>query len=171
MCDNAGISIPLFAGTLVYPDRIPNWYYPMFTFVLYVNIKACCLYMSILCRPAGSYFFRRHAFEQVTIPEIFSDSFSPGVGGWVPPQLDLACPPKTSSSSHGFLKLLLVGVAFGGCVYMGKKGSGDWFSWTNPYMAFTPGVAQGRSIGRVGTPTELPEVAVPRYQAPSLVQF
>jgi len=93
------------------------------------------------------------------------------VDGWVPPQLDLACPPKTSSSSHGFLKFLLVGVAFSGCVYMGKKGSGDWFSWTNPYMAFTPGAAQGRSIGRVGVPTELPEVAVPRYHAPSLVQF
>ena len=128
------------------------------------------LYMPTV--PTGSCFFRRHAFEQFTIPGMFPDSFNTqGVDGWVPPQLDLACPPKTSSSSHGFLKFLLVGVAFSGCGYMGKKGSGDWFSWTNPYLAFTPGAAQGRSIGRVGVPTELPEVAVPRYHAPSSVQF
>ena len=45
-----------------------------------------------------------------------------------------------------------------------------WFQWASPYTAFSPS-ASGRSIGRVGVPTELPEVAVPRYHAPSLVQF
>ena len=92
----------------------------MCTFVLYILMYVFIYFL--LYMPTGSCFFRRHAFEQFTIPGIFPDSFNTqGVDGWVPPQLDLACPPKTSSSSHGFLKFLLVGVAFSGCVYMGKK--------------------------------------------------
>eukprot|EP00438_Fugacium_kawagutii_P026610 Skav213736 [mRNA] locus=scaffold2563:358062:361340:+ [translate_table: standard] len=96
--------------------------------------------------------------------------------GWTPPQLEIACPltvDQASQSHSGVLKLILVAVAFGGCLYMGKKGAGEgWTSWSNPYTSFSsPGTASGRSIGRVAVPTELPEVAVPRYQAPSLVQF
>lgn len=98
----------------------------------------------------------------------------PGLYGWMPPQLEIACPPTVDQESHSVvLKLILVAVTFGGCLYMGKKGAGEgWLSWSNPYTSFSsPGTASGRSIGRVAVPTELPEVAVPRYQAPSLVQF
>jgi len=92
------------------------------------------------------------------------------VDGWVPPLLDLACPK--SSTSHGWLKMILAGVVtIGLCVYVGKTGTCEgWFQWASPYTAFSPSTS-GRSIGRVGVPTELPEVAVPRYHAPSLVQF
>ncbi|CAK8991742.1 unnamed protein product [Durusdinium trenchii] len=94
-----------------------------------------------------------------------------GTDGWVPPQLELACPPQASSSRTFFLKLSIVLVGgFGAIMYFAKSANMEWLSSSRTYTAFPAPETQGRSIGRVGTPTELPEV-VPRYQAPSLVQF
>ena len=87
--------------------------------------------------------------------------------GWVPPQLDVACPQEALASHSFWPRAILIAGLLALIIYCARGTNCVDLNSQLPYTAFPP---EGRRIGaQVGTPTELREVSP--YQAPGVVQF